>query len=58
MDYFNFVFAFNKTAMDENRDFINETIDTITGDARKEIEDILKPEYVNPGVLVEEDKQL
>ncbi|RIA81353.1 hypothetical protein C1645_744597 [Glomus cerebriforme] len=58
MDYFDFVFTFNKTAMNNNRDFINETIDKITGDARKEIEDILKPEYVNPAadVIVEEDK--
>ncbi|CAB4489098.1 hypothetical protein RhiirA5_421463 [Rhizophagus irregularis] len=58
MDYFSFVFTFNKTAMNKNRDFINETIDKITGDARKEIEDILKPEYVNPttDILVEKDK--
>ena len=55
MDYFDFVFTFNKTAMNNNRDFINETIDKITGDSRKEIEDILKPEYVNPAA-VEEDK--
>jgi hypothetical protein len=58
MDYFDFLFTFNKTAMDKFRNFINETIDTITGDARKEIEDLLKPEYVNPtaDVFVKEDK--
>ncbi|RGB42108.1 hypothetical protein C1646_662448 [Rhizophagus diaphanus] len=58
MDYFDFVFTFNKNAMNKNRDFINETIDKITGYSRSEIEDILKPEYVNlaTDVLVEEDK--
>lgn len=58
MDYFDFVFTFIKTAMNKNRDFINEIIDKITRNARKEIENILKPEYVNSttDLLVEEDK--
>jgi len=47
MKYFDSINTVDAVQMDNNRKFINEMIDKWTKDARKEVEELFKPEVIN-----------
>ena len=47
IDLFDRIYIIDSIKMNENRKFINDSIDKLTKDARKEIEDLCAPEKVN-----------